>query len=211
MRLDAAHREAQRLVELMAPYCERIAIAGSIRRGKPEVKDIELVALPKLGEVTLPGSLWPEEVSLLHAWALSNGPAGAGVHWIKTGTSVLEPWKPSIEARYLRGALPMTLYYQKQIHSGTLDLFVCEGWTWGYILALRTGSAEFSRALVTHAREIGCRCEGGQVLGPDGRAIAVPEEKDFFDTLGIEWIEPHKRTGPEALRSKPRRALAKAR
>jgi DNA polymerase/3'-5' exonuclease PolX len=32
---------------LLAPHCHRIEIAGSIRRRKAEVKDIEIVAIPK--------------------------------------------------------------------------------------------------------------------------------------------------------------------
>lgn len=47
MQLDKALEIAERTKELLAPYCERIEIAGSIRRKKPEVKDIELVAIPK--------------------------------------------------------------------------------------------------------------------------------------------------------------------
>ncbi len=48
MKLDKALEIAERTKKLLAPYCERIEIAGSIRRKKPEVKDIELVAIPKL-------------------------------------------------------------------------------------------------------------------------------------------------------------------
>ncbi len=47
MQLDKALEIAEKTKELLAPYCERIEIAGSIRRKKPEVKDIELVAIPK--------------------------------------------------------------------------------------------------------------------------------------------------------------------
>lgn len=38
---------ANKYVELLRPHCERIEIAGSIRRQKAEVKDIEIVAIPK--------------------------------------------------------------------------------------------------------------------------------------------------------------------
>lgn len=38
---------AQTLVEWMQPHCERIEIGGSIRRGREDVKDIELVLMPK--------------------------------------------------------------------------------------------------------------------------------------------------------------------
>lgn len=39
---------ALKLVERLHPYCEKIEIAGSIRRGKPLVKDIEIVTIPKM-------------------------------------------------------------------------------------------------------------------------------------------------------------------
>jgi DNA polymerase/3'-5' exonuclease PolX len=38
---------AERVKAELAPYCERIEIAGSVRRRKPQVKDIELVAIPR--------------------------------------------------------------------------------------------------------------------------------------------------------------------
>jgi DNA polymerase/3'-5' exonuclease PolX len=53
MQLDKALEIAEKTKELLAPYCERIEIAGSIRRKKPEVKDIELVAIPKTYNVGL--------------------------------------------------------------------------------------------------------------------------------------------------------------
>jgi DNA polymerase/3'-5' exonuclease PolX len=53
MQLDKALEIAEKTKELLAPYCERIEIAGSIRRKKPEVKDIELVAIPKHYDVGL--------------------------------------------------------------------------------------------------------------------------------------------------------------
>src|SRR5262245_13303597 len=37
---------ALEVVKLLAPYCARIAIAGSIRRGKATVGDIEIVCEP---------------------------------------------------------------------------------------------------------------------------------------------------------------------
>jgi len=39
--------------EMLAPYCERIEIAGSVRRKKPYCKDIEIVAIPKPYDVGL--------------------------------------------------------------------------------------------------------------------------------------------------------------
>jgi len=44
-RLGYATEMANRLVALLEPCCERIAVAGSIRRKRPQVKDIDLVII----------------------------------------------------------------------------------------------------------------------------------------------------------------------
>ena len=51
MKHANAYWIANDLQEVLAPHCQRLAIAGSLRRGKPEVKDIELVAVPKTKEI----------------------------------------------------------------------------------------------------------------------------------------------------------------
>lgn len=53
MEYQKALKIALNVVELLKPHCERIEIAGSIRRQKPEVKDIEIVAIPKPYETGL--------------------------------------------------------------------------------------------------------------------------------------------------------------
>lgn len=47
MEYQKALNIAEKVKEILSPYCERIEIAGSIRRKKSEVKDIEIVAIPK--------------------------------------------------------------------------------------------------------------------------------------------------------------------
>lgn len=47
MEYSKAKKIADNVVDQLAPFCERIEIAGSIRRKKPEVKDIEIVCIPK--------------------------------------------------------------------------------------------------------------------------------------------------------------------
>lgn len=62
MEHGAAFLIADELLRTLRPSCERIEIAGSIRRAKKEVKDIELIAIPKFipdlfGETLLDHSL----------------------------------------------------------------------------------------------------------------------------------------------------------
>jgi DNA polymerase/3'-5' exonuclease PolX len=49
--LAQARQLAQELATIhLRPACERIEVAGSVRRGKSEVSDVELVAIPRFGE-----------------------------------------------------------------------------------------------------------------------------------------------------------------
>jgi len=53
MNIASAQAIAERVKAQLAPHCERIEIAGSVRRRKPEPKDIEIVAIPKPYDVGL--------------------------------------------------------------------------------------------------------------------------------------------------------------
>ena len=45
--LERAQKVADAVVKHLSPYCERIEVAGSIRRRKPWVNDVDLVLIPK--------------------------------------------------------------------------------------------------------------------------------------------------------------------
>lgn len=47
MEYEAALLVAQKYLEMLRPHCERIAIAGSIRRREAWCNDIEIVCIPK--------------------------------------------------------------------------------------------------------------------------------------------------------------------
>lgn len=51
MKLSEAQTIAEKYKSWLMPYCERIEIAGSIRRERPEVKDIEIVCIPRLKDM----------------------------------------------------------------------------------------------------------------------------------------------------------------
>lgn len=180
MRLARAEQIARTLVDQMAPHCARVEIAGSIRRGCPEVKDIEIVAVPLLKDEETPGLLFSEPVrtNLLYRWATRSG-----VNWIKTGTSQIVPWTIKPDGKYWRGLLPAGI---------KLDLFIAEPDNFGLIFAIRTGSAEFTQALVTRAREVKLPSVDGY-LTRDGERVPTPEERDVFELLRLEWLDPARR------------------
>ena len=172
MEIQQACELAGQWVEILRPYCERIEIAGSVRRCKPEVKDIEIVAAPRLEENL---HLWGTKTINLLLDALDRGVLGG--QKIKGGE------------RYQQFLMPAGI---------NLDLFmVLPPAQWGILFAIRTGPADFSHWIVTTRRYGGalpsyCKVEDGQLLS-GGQAIPMPEEIDFLNFLGLGWIEPCKR------------------
>lgn len=184
---------AERLVSQMEPFCRRIQIAGSIRRGRQEVKDIEIVSIPEWGTrrgdgLPLFGGE-PEPVNLLHEWAI------AGVHslqWIKTGTSEIVPWLPKPEGKYWRAVVDGQI---------KLDLFLTTAEQWGLIYLIRTGSAEFSQGVMTYVKhQTDYRIQDGALWDRDGQVLSTPEEEDIFRLLRLDAVEPCERGGFAAVK-----------
>lgn len=168
---------AQRAKNFLLPYCARIEIAGSVRRDRPKVKDLEIVVIPKMIQSADLFDAGKEYSALENAPFTNIGKA------IKNGS------------RY------------KQIDLGgfMLDLFiVMPPAQWGVIFAIRTGPADFSHWLVTSERRGGAmpyfaKCENGGVYS-SGSLIEMPEEKDLFDFLKIDSLPPSQRKAPDGFK-----------
>lgn len=160
MELIKAKAIAEKIVEQLKPHCERIEIAGSIRREKPEVKDIEIVAIPK-----------PYDTGLFES----------GI------ATVVNQWKK------VKGELPCK-YTQRELPEGIkLDLFFADPGNWGLIFAIRTGSADYShKILATGWSKKGYKSKEGY-LTMYNRRVEVKEEKDLFDLIGLDYVEPQLR------------------
>jgi DNA polymerase/3'-5' exonuclease PolX len=168
---------AKMLCDLLEPHCRRIEVAGSIRRRRKLVADIELVAIP------IPDrDLYGEIVD----------PCGSLNRFLAEQPIQLEKDGP----KYKR-------FTFCEAQSGperpiACDLFLTTKEQWGYILMLRTGDAEFSRRMVTPRSASGLmpnylRVEGGYVWHEDQR-IPVPEEQDLFELWQLDYIPPEERS-----------------
>lgn len=167
MRLEQAERIADRVKAELTPHCERIEIAGSIRRRKPEVGDIEVVCIPKVVRVGLFGDLVersPGYCRIVDQW---------------------ERIKGRSDGKYTQRRLPDGI---------TLDLFTATVENWGLILAIRTGSAEYSHnVLATRWVRRGYVSKDGMLHRGD-ETVVVREERDLFDLIGVPWVDPERRT-----------------
>ena len=102
------------------------------------------------------------------------------------------------------------------------DLFLTTARGWGGALAIRTGPAEFSQALVTLAlRQRKCVADGYLLHGHPRFAkggcsrgalcpliLPTPEETDFLSALGLPWCEPRDRTAEWLWAEARRKVLA---
>jgi DNA polymerase/3'-5' exonuclease PolX len=160
LKLETAREIAERVKAELAPYCERIEIAGSVRRGKAEVGDIEIVAIPK-----------PYDVGLF----------ASGI------ALVVERWAK------VRGELPCK-YTQRMLPEGiALDLFFATQLNWGLILAIRTGSADYSHKILACGWVRNGYASVNGMLERDGMTIPTREEEDVFALAGVKWEEPGER------------------
>lgn len=164
---------------------ERWEFAGSIRRNRPEVSDVEHVVIPTIGDA---GGLFPgaSQTNLLMQRCdqlLGQGIISKHVYEVNyadgtTGTRSM--WGDIYRGVSFAGSL-------HEIFSATAD-------NWGSILAIRTGSAEFSEMLVTKIKSRGlCQRNGYVRYVSDGKIYVTRTEEAFFEACGVKWIPPERR------------------
>lgn len=192
MPRERALAAAQRLVAVLEPSCARIAIAGSLRREKPLVRDIEIVATARWEDVA-DDDLWGElrSVNLLESSVerllIHSDLEARHVEQHRADGSIDRVTKlgPAFKALVFED-IPV-------------DLFIVRPpATWGCIFALRTGPGDWNTRLVTDCKTIGRRVEGGRVqawtsASNSWQDVPTPEEADFFRALGQRWVEPRER------------------
>jgi len=180
--LDEAQWLAGELLVKMQPYCERIAVAGSIRREKEIVGDIEIVCLTKRKWNT---TLFGERTSLQRNDLFEAQDWQTSVQWIRPAIDVVLPWHIRPDGKYWRGLI------EKKI---PLDIFLVEADNWGIQYLIRTGSADFSKRVVTALRyQKNLPVYDGFVHDAAGQIVPTPTEESVFDLLGWKFIEPKER------------------
>lgn len=158
------------IVYYLRDGCERIEIAGSVRRKRRDVGDIEIVAIPK-------------RIGLMEDSALD---------------PILQGLVDKDKLRRIKNGEKMKQF--DVVGAGCkLDLFLCEPETWGCIFTIRTGPATFSKLLVTQWPggycPKGLRFKDGRIWdGDNPEPLETPEEIDVFRVLQMKYVEPEART-----------------
>lgn len=190
MSIDSARGLSETLRAALLPFCDRLEVAGSIRRGKPDPKDIELVAVPRV-VASVARDMFDVPFNLGNVSLLDGGLNKL----LAAGEWALD--------RVLKRNGPK---YKRLCHLNSgicCDLFITTLDSWGVIFTIRTGPGDFSKELVTRALRLGMKVSEGQLwrVHRDDSCTVVPvaTEQDFFAALRLSYLEPHERTG-QALR-----------
>lgn len=189
MRHDSALKLAEQLVEYFRPACKRIEIAGSVRRCKPEVKDIEIVAIPDLTPLPKPKLEFGKPIPIVHKTMLD---------------AMIFEMKES-EAIFLHKSGERYKKFIVRDAGISIDMFlVLPPAQWGVQMVIRTGPADFSHWLVTRKSRggalpneyivedgaVGLRVKNDKNEDSRGGWIEMREEIDFLNFCGLDWIEP---------------------
>lgn len=154
----------------LKPLKGKRALAGSVRRRRPKVSDIEIVLEPRMVEVHLFGATAPD--------------VGA----IRRELEMLGVWAKGGE-RYMQ----ITDLLGRA--GAKLDAFLVHPPAqWGSILAIRTGPAPLGQHCVTEMRGRGYHHVAGRVVKlSTGETVPTPDEEEFFELAGVPCVAPELR------------------
>ena len=185
--LAQAEAFAEAAREILAPFCDRLEVGGSIRRRKADIGDVELVAIPKTApaQVDLFGTITSER-DLLHERCEELLRAGVFAH------------RPDKNGHPAFGHKFKRLLFTHDGDTFPLDLFAVPPAEWGVAFTIRTGSSGFTHRLVMSRLYGGMMPAGmrehGNAIWDGGRLVPTPEEADVFAALCLAWLPPELRT-----------------
>jgi len=169
----------------LAPAAEegRCRIVGSVRRGKKEVGDIEILYVPKTVMKRGPGEMFESEHDAV-ALVLKELQDSGMLDKRKNADGCLT-WGPQIKlARHIATGIPV-------------DLFATNEASWWNYLVCRTGPADLNARIAVMAKARGWKWEpyssGFRSLGNPDEVHAVKSEREVFEFVGMKYVEPEKR------------------
>lgn len=187
MLYNQAKAIAENVAEILQPHCTVLHIAGSIRRQKETVKDIEIVALPNTTFTDL----------------------------FKTETKRTEDYLQAVQSlgEIIKGNPSIGKYVQIWLpeRKVMVDLFTPADYDYYRIFAIRTGSADYAHHVIANAwlKKGWCGIPNGLRLQSEceqqkdkswkctTQTPTFPpvwqNEQDFFTWLNVEYTEPRYR------------------
>ncbi len=180
---------AEELVEALRPCCTRVEIAGSIRRGRPQVGDVEIVYVPSFA----PG----ERVDMF-----------APPEPVNMAEAMIQGW---VSSHVIRQRLNVEehptwgLKNKLAVHESSgipVDLFSTTEDAWFNYLVCRTGGAENNTVIAAMAKSKGWKwnpyAEGFSRVDWDGKETGeksprMDSEEAVFAFVSLRYLTPSER------------------
>ena len=179
--LAKAKQVADELMRLFTPWCERIEVAGSIRRKQPDVKDIELLCVSKV-------------------WSSPDLFGGLSTSGYELDFNLDELVSDGLVLKKRQSKAGLQSYGEQNkllthVPSGIpVDVFSSSTKNWGMSLVVRTGPKNFNIRMMARFKELGMGEHAyGGVTDQYGNEIECPDEETVFRLLRWFWIPPEKR------------------
>lgn len=170
MNLRPAIELGQRVIEALQPFCKKIIVAGSVRRERAVVNDLDIVLIPAGLDAT---NLICERIEQ---------------HWdIVTGR---RPNPQNIIFRSRKSGFQLDLFFA---HEGVADLISTVPSNWGAVLLCRTGSKFHNQGLCRHAATRGLHFQPQRGVMRDEEIIASETEESIYAALGVPFQGPTNR------------------
>ena len=162
---------ARKIVDELRPACDRIEVAGSLRRGNNTVHDIDIVLLP-------------EEPRKGFSLGTSTFLEGLIAQLVARGSLTPVRGKDKIKCFVAtKTGIPV-------------DVYVAKRETWATLLLIRTGSKEHNIKLAQRAKELGMklRASGDGIERANGDLMRANSEEEIFGLLGLPYVSPEQRS-----------------
>lgn len=178
---DAARAVAEEIVARLKPSVDRIIIAGSLRRLKEMVGDIEILYVPKFGYRKSPGELFDRNVNLAEEKIRSLEESGLLMR------------RQNLNGADTFGTLNKLL---RHVPSGIpVDLFRTDSRSWHNYLVCRTGPADLNIQIAQRAKELGWKWHPYDSGFSRGRELRIlRSEEELFEFLDWEFLPPWERS-----------------
>jgi len=170
VKAETARLVAEALKAQLKFYCHRIEIAGSLRRQRPDVGDIEILVAPRC----------QRDVDLLDKVVKDMLHEG-----------ILE-YRRNRLGRIMYG--PMNKFLVHTASGIAVDIFSTTEECWPMALAIRTGPKESNIAIATAAQRKGWRLRAyGDGFDTPNGPIRCQSEREVFELVGLPYRPPEER------------------
>jgi len=170
MMLSHAQTLAAKIVAELFPFCEKLEIAGSLRRERSNVNDIDLVLVPK------PGA--KEKI----------------VERCSRNMTIIAGRRPdpnNVTLIHEQAGYQLDLFFA---HAEIVDLISTKPTNWGAVYLCRTGSMQHNIQLCSHAITKGLKFAPYRgVVNKHDEIIASATEEEIYGALGLTWQHPRDR------------------